>query len=397
MKILYHHRTRGRGAEGVHITGICDALGKLGHDVSLLSFPGSEPDLSKSDSPSLTKKENKKSFFAKLAEATKLMPQFVFELFEIGYNALAYKRLSDASKEKNPDFIYERYSLFTFAGLMYAKRNKLPFVIEVNDSALVERVRPLKLKWFAKKIEKYVFERADGIVFISSEFQKLASKEYKNISKSIVSPNAANIEHFKHDLLSNSEAKDKLEISQDKTIVGYTGAFVHWHGIDWFVEEIIDKLHDHPNLVLLLIGDGVAYEPIKAMVEKHNLSDQVILTGRIAHTELSAYMSAMDFGILPDSNTYGSPMKLFEFMAMGKAMVLPNFTPITEVVADDQTGWLFGTGNKQMCVNKVLSLYQDKEELARVGANAREYIVNERQWTNNAEDLLNLAFPKVSD
>jgi glycosyltransferase involved in cell wall biosynthesis len=397
MKILYHHRTRGRGAEGVHITGICDALNTLGHDVTLLSFPGSEPDLSKSDSPSLNKKEKKKSLFARLAEATKLMPQFVFELFEFGYNALAYHRLSKASQDKDIKLIYERYSLFTFAGILYAKINKLPFILEVNDSALVERVRPLKIKWLAKKIEKFVFEKADGVVFISSEFQRVACNEYQNINKSIVSPNAANISHFKHDLVSNKEAKAKLGIDEDKVVLGYTGAFVHWHGIDWFVEEIIDKLKYHPDLVLLLVGDGVAYDAIEQLVIKHELSKQIILTGRIAHTDLSGCMSAMDFGILPDSNTYGSPMKLFEFMAMGKAMILPDFSPITEVVEDNKTGWLFSHGDKEACIEKVFNIYKNKEELKEAGEAARQYIVNERQWINNGEDLLALAFPEVND
>lgn len=391
MNILYHHRTRGRGAEGVHISGICDALKALKHNVTLLSFPGSEPDLTKSDSPSLSKKVTKKSPFAKLAELTKNMPQFVFELFEIGYNALAFHRMHKACKANNIEFIYERYSLFTFAGLIYAKLTKKPFIIEVNDSAIVHRVRPLKLTFLAKLIEKFVFENATGIVFISSEFQKVATKAYKNIASSIVCPNAANIEHFKHDLVSYEDAKQKLNISSEKVVLGYTGAFVHWHGIDWFVEEIIGKLRDHPNLVLLLIGDGVAYDSILDLVKQHDISDQVILTGRIAHTELSVYMSAMDFGILPDSNTYGSPMKLFEFMAMGKAMVLPDFSPITEVVEQDKTGWIFPNGDKKQCIDTVLSLYKDQDALKRVGQNAREYIINERQWTHNARDFLALA------
>lgn len=392
MKIIYHHRTRGRGAEGVHITGVCDALTTLGHDVSLLSFPGSEPDITKSDSPSLNKRVKKKSFFAKVAEMTKIMPQFVFEILELGYNGLAYKRLCDKNKEVGAEFVYERYSLFTFAGLLFAKSKKLPFIIEVNDSALVERVRPLKLSWLAKKIEKYVFQRADGIVFISTEFQKIATNSYGKIAPSIISPNAANIAHFKHDAMSNEDAKAKLGIDKNKIVAGYTGAFVHWHGIDWFIEEIISELKSHPDLTLLLIGDGVAFEPISELVKAHNLSEQVILTGRIAHTELSTYMSAMDFGILPDSNIYGSPMKLFEFMAMGKAMVLPSFTPITDVVENNKTGWIFEAKDRKACVKKVLEIYQNKEEIKQVGENARNYIVNERQWTHNAKDLLALAF-----
>jgi glycosyltransferase involved in cell wall biosynthesis len=98
----------------------------------------------------------------------------------------------------------------------------------------------------------------------------------------------------------------------------------------------------------------------------------------------------MDFGILPDSNDYGSPMKLFEFMAMGKGMVAPDFTPIAEVVADGETSWLFKANDRESCVEKVLSLSSQVEQQQQVGQQARAYVERERQWRHNAEQLLTL-------
>ncbi|HEY8681662.1 MAG TPA: glycosyltransferase, partial [Rhodanobacter sp.] len=93
---------------------------------------------------------------------------------------------------------------------------------------------------------------------------------------------------------------------------------------------------------------------------------------------------------------YGSPMKLFEFMAMGVAMIAPDYAPIAEVVRDGDTGWLFARGHTGACVQQVLELATQADQRRRVGAAARDYIARERQWRNNAEQWLTLLPPGAS-
>jgi glycosyltransferase involved in cell wall biosynthesis len=94
--------------------------------------------------------------------------------------------------------------------------------------------------------------------------------------------------------------------------------------------------------------------------------------------------------VLPNSNHYGSPMKLFELMGMGVAVVAPDYAPVAEVIGDGDTGWLFPRGDTAVCVQRVLDLAMQEDERRRVGAAARCYIERERQWRNNAEQLLTL-------
>lgn len=390
MNILYHHRTRGLGAEGVHITGVFNAFKALGHKTTMLSFPGADPDINKANSPSDAKIQTKGfNPLKSAANFTRKLPQIFFEACEIGYNLLATPRLSKAVKNESALLVYERYSLFMFAGVLLKKITGIKVIIEVNDSVLVERVRPLKLKRTAKIIERFVFNNVDGIVFISSYFQKLAIKEYGDhiLEKSCVSPNGVNLEHFKPCDDTRKEIRKELCLT-GKTVIGYVGAFVHWHGIEWFVKEIAPKLKDHPDKVLLLVGDGVAYDEIAKCAKEQSIESQVILTGRLPHKNVARYIQAMDVGILPDSNMYGSPMKLFEFMAMGVGMLCPNFPPIDEVVIDNSTGWLFEARDHAACINRIFEITGDKEALEIVGRNSRDYIVRERQWKHNAEMAL---------
>jgi len=399
MNILFHHRTRGRGAEGVHIRGVVKGLRELEHKVFILSLPGADPEeeelaVSSKVIDKAEAKVKQKSFLSKLTNLTQYVPEFVFEWIELFFNAVSYFRLRREVKKHNITCIYERYSLFLFASVWWAKRKGVPIVLEINDSCLVHRVRHLTFRGLARKIEEWIFSNATGLVFISSHFQSVATQAYPSISPSVVSPNAADLDKFIIDREAGIELRKQLDIN-DKVVLGYVGAFVHWHGIDWFVDMIVDQLKTQPSLVLLLVGDGVCFESIKKRTQEAGVDSQIILPGRVEHVQIPTYLSAMDFGILPDSNDYGSPMKLFEFMAMEKGMIAPDFSPISEVVKHNETSWLFPANDRQACIDLTLSLVDKLEQQKQVGLNARSYIEKERQWRHNAEQIINLFNQKV--
>ena len=388
MDVLYHHRTRGKGAEGAHIKGIVTAFRKLGHKVTLSSIHNVDP-TKPIENVSPTNNIDRKSVKHKILELTKYLPEFVFEMLEILYNAIALRQIRNEIKTKTPTFIYERYSLFMFATVWYAKKHNIPMILEVNDSALVERVRHLLFKKIACKIEQWIFQNATGLVFISGYFQALAQENYQDIAPSVVSPNAADTEVFNPNNYNSEDVKNTFGLS-GKTVCGFAGAFHHWHGIDWFIEEVISELKNHPKIVLFLVGDGPRHKYISDLAQANDLTKQIIMPGRIEHHDIPKAIAAMDFGIIPDSNDYGSPMKLFEFMAMGKGMVVPDFTPITEVVTDNNNSWLFERKNKQDCVKRFFEVASNQQQLKKVGQNAIEYIETQRQWRHNVEQIIKL-------
>lgn len=383
MRILYHHRTRGRDVEGVHIRGVVGALRGLGHEVAVMSFPGADPEQEQAHGAA------QRGGRGRLGALVSRMPGVLFEALELGYNLVTLVRMRRAFARFRPQLVYERYSLFLFATVWLARRRGIPVVLEINDSALVERVRPLWLKPLARRIERWCLRRATGLVFISSYFREQAEAAYGVIAPAVVSPNAADLARFdpaRHD-------RERLRAERGvagRVVCGYVGAFVHWHGVNGFVEAVAARLAEVPELVLLLVGDGRDLPEVRALVQAHGLDGRILLPGRVPHHEIPSWIACMDYAVLPDSNHYGSPVKLFEFMAMGVAMVAPDYAPVAEVVSDGRTGWLFPQRRLQACVQRVLELAARPEERQRVGAAAREYIVRERQWRNNAEQLLGL-------
>lgn len=394
MDVLYHHRTRGKGAEGAHIKGIVTAFRELGHHVTLSSIHNVDPtkpvvEVDKNKTTPSRVKESK-SLKNKILELTKYMPEFVFEILELLYNFIALRQVRNEIKTKQPDIIYERYSLFMFASVWYAKRKNIPLILEVNDSALVERVRKLLFKSLACRIEQWIFSNASGLVFISGYFQNIATNNYQNIANSVVSPNAADTNVFDPSKFDTQQAKQAYGLD-GKIVCGFAGAFHHWHGIDWFVEECIEGLKKHPDIVLFLVGDGPRHQYITELAKVNNMTKQIIMPGRLEHHEIPKAIAAMDFGIIPDSNDYGSPMKLFEFMAMGKGMLVPDFTPIEEVVFDNSNSWLFLKKDKQHCIKRFFEIATNTNMQQEVGRNAIEYIETSRQWRHNVEQIIKLS------
>jgi hypothetical protein len=129
MKILYHHRTASKDGQAVHIEELITALHELGHEVRVVA-------------PRQPSDEGMGAEVGWVQRLRAMLPKAVYELLELAYSLLAYRRLARAAHEFQPDFIYERYNLFLLAGLMLKRRTGLPLLLEVNAPLAQERARP---------------------------------------------------------------------------------------------------------------------------------------------------------------------------------------------------------------------------------------------------------------
>ena len=380
-RVLYHHRTQGKAVEGVHIRGVVDALRAMGTSVDIISLPGADPYATPAAMSPTRQATPFMRFVAKL-------PQPVFELAEFAYNLVAAFRVSSyVGRHRDIDFIYERYSLFMFAPLLIAKLRGVPMLLEVNDSATVERVRPVFFLFLARAIERWVFRNATGLVVVSQTFLDYLERAHGRMAPAIVTPNAANLADFSFTPAQRDNVRMRYGLT-DSVVCGYLGAFVPWHAIDKFVYAIASRLDATPHLKLLLVGDGATFASVAEFVTARRLDHQIVLTGRVPHAEVPGLLAAMDMAILPSAGDYTSPVKLFEFMACGIAPVAPDLAPIKEVLREGETGWMFPAYDMDAAVRSVMEHAGDPQQLRTVGGAARSYVGAERQWANNIEQLL---------
>ena len=380
MKFIYHFRVRGTGPEGVHIAGISMGLRKLGHTVHFVSPTGVDPTHA-IDVESPPKSSSKLLNF--LADK---MPQLTFELLELSYNLVALQKLNSAIVQLRPDAIYERYAFFSFAGVHMAKRAQIPIIIEVNEVSGLKRIRGQCMTPLAKRIENHIFSKADIILTVSDFLRDRVVERGGDPTKTFVIPNAVEREKFLN-VVEDSSLKQKYGI-EGKTVLGFVGLFSYWHRFDLLLEAFAMARRQFHDLVLLLVGDGPERGTIEKKAEKFGVKNFLIITGMVSHKNIPKYINLFDVAIIPHTNEFRSPIKLFEYMAIGKVVVAPDVEPIRRIVEDMSTGLLFRCGDMVSLQEVLLKALQSFQLRKRIGRQARELILERYTWENHARRIV---------
>jgi glycosyltransferase involved in cell wall biosynthesis len=264
----------------------------------------------------------------------------------------------------------------------------VPIILEVNDSALVDRIRPLELQAAARRVERFVWTQADAIVTITSYFRDLIVEAGVAPARVRVVPNAVDDAAFRA-LPDSAAARARLGLD-GREVVGYVGAVNHWRRLDLLIDAFAAIAARRPAAHLLVIGEGPDRGAIESQLAGLGLAARATFTGRIAHAAIAEHLAAIDVAVIPHSNAYGSPMKLFEYMAAGRAVVAPWLPPIVSVVGDDDGGLLFPPLDGAALGRAVESLLADPARRGRVGARAREKALAGYVWRHHAETVLAL-------
>ena len=378
MKILYHFRTQGTGAEGVHIAGIARAFEELGHEVIFSSPSGVDPRTSAGANP--FDGARKRSWLARLAAHA---PSFLFELLEMNYNAVWHRRLRKLLAREAFDLIYERHAFFLYATAWLAHRRRIPLVVEVNELVGDERVRAKP--WFAplaRLADRATFQCARRIVVVSPHLRRKIVEMGIPEEKILVLPNAVSEEAVTApDGGAPIRARYRCE---GALVIGFVGWFVAWHRLDRLLEETA-KL---PGATLMLVGEGPLAGALAEQAAALGMAERVIFTGAVAHAEISAHIDAMDICVVPHSNAYRSPIKLFEYMARGRAIVAPRTEPIASVIRHGENGLLFDPEAAGDLGRQLAILRSDGPLRQRIGEQARADVIAHHTWMRNAEAVL---------
>jgi glycosyltransferase involved in cell wall biosynthesis len=380
-RVIYVHRTQGHGVEGVHMRGVAGALRTRGYDVDFVgpvdpSGAGTVNGASHGEGGGL------KRLLSKHA------PEVLFEAAEMGYNWAAAAQLRAALAEP-ATMIYERYAIFAEAGSRAARRAGIPHVLEVNYTAHTPLVRPRSalLKPLAVAADRRLFAGARLLVAVSSYLREHLIRDYGIAPERIVvTPNAADPARFDPQV---TPIADVGGVSlAGKFVIGFVGTFAPWHGLSLLMEAFQRIAVAQPHAVLLLIGDGPERAGIVERAALAGLSDRVLFAGEVANTALAPYVARFDAAVLPDTNEYGSPMKLFEYLAMARPVVAPDYGPVHDVLDDGDTGLIFTRRDAAALADRLATLITDRERARALGMRGREALLTQRTWLHNVDTVL---------
>ena len=374
MNALYIRATLASGAEGgmqTHVAGFLSASAALGHRLeSIESGSRRRDDVSIAINPS------------RAFGATKV-------LFEMWNNLVFTANSLTADKAALDDihFIYQRYSRFNWTGVALSVVTGLPLALEFNGSEVwVSRQwDPIGQLWLLKRFERLNQRAADTIFVVSDVERRNLIHEGVHHKKIIVNANGVDTDRFRPER-GGRDIRRILGID-NKTVVGFVGTFGPWHGAP-VLAEAARVMMPATTCHFLFVGDGDQHAQTESIIRASGVS--ATFTGRIPHDDVPAYLDACDILVSPHvsatdgSEFFGSPTKLFEYMAVSKPVIASRLGQIADVIRDSENGLLVEPGDPSALAHAIERLAQDESLRARLGAAARDTVIKGYTWRHNA-------------
>lgn len=365
MKILYHHRTASKDGQAVHIEEMIASMRKLGHEVRVVA-----PDMSEKAAEG-GRMGGGVGWVQRMREA---LPNALYELLELAYSVVAYRRLAAVARDFEPDLIYERYNLFLLAGVMLKKRLGIPLLLEVNAPLVHERSLHsggLSLKRLARWAEGKAWREADYVLPVTRVLGEHVRAYGVPESRIVVIPNGINEAHFS---AAPTPQQAKLERGlTDKLVLGFTGFVREWHGMDTVIRWMATPAapsHAH----LLIVGDGPVRAELEQLASELDIADRVTFTGVVHRDQVPAWVASFDIALQPAVVAYASPLKLMEYLALAKPVVAPRTPNLCEVLEDGENALLFDEGRAGALEQALAHLCADEGLRLRLAHGARESI-----------------------
>ena len=386
-------------AAQLHIYHTIQGLQQAGHEVTLLALQGREVLCTKDLQVFKSDKLLANQYGQLRLSGTALFKRFESSVrrlqsgLHLPYLALfdSYRMAEAGSINlKGFDLIHERFNLLALGGAWASRKLGIPFVLEVNADLLEQRKfkgipeRGLR-RLFAVWATRMCFNAAAKIICISAGLKDHLSGTW-NIedSKLIVLPCAADVEAFRPNHQPELLRRN-LGLTTEPVVI-WVGGFYPWHDLDLLLKSFTLVLQRRPDAKLVLVGDGQTRPSVERMVQKNGLRQAVIMTGAIAHTDVPEMLSIADIAVVPSAPVpasrggTGTPLKLFEYMAAGKAIVATALNQAAEVIQDGHNGLLVEAGDVNGFAEAMLTLLNNPNERDRLGQNARRQAVEQYSW-----------------
>jgi len=305
-------------------------------------------------------------------------------------NQELYLRLQRLRTRWRIDVIYERYSLWGYAGLQFARDHGIPFLLEVNAPLRIEqaRYRALYNQALAEALETHLFQLADRVLVPSSALREYVMGRGARPGRVRIVANAADPDLFRPPV----ETAGTSPLS-DAFVIGFVGSLKPWHGIQDLLRAFVRLHHRDSSYQLLVMGGG----PLQAAVEKirrrERLGDAIRVTGDVEYAQVPLLLRRVDVAVAPYPRLpdfYFSPLKIYEYMAAGVPIVASAVGQIAEVLTHRKTALLHPPGSVRKMVDHIAELRARPRLRARLAREARRLAVKKFTWDRNAARVLSM-------
>jgi glycosyltransferase involved in cell wall biosynthesis len=313
------------------------------------------------------------------------------DIIRIGLRYLSRGGLRFNKNINKYDLVYERFALMQSLGKFFKKKYGVLWILETNAILSSEASKESNTLFFnnvSYKFEKKAYEDCDYLVCVTNALKDQIVDEFGISSeKIIVMRNGVDVKKF--------IPKNSSDFNDKDFVIGYLGSITSWSCLEILIQALYQiKNNFKQNIKLEIIGDGPLKNDLEKLVNDKSLQNNVEIFGRIEQEQVPEY--AKNFSIAYCNSvhgslgkkTYGSPMKLYEYMAMGIPVLGGKFEDTELLVKENETGFLFDWNDENDLVRVIMNAIQEKERLHEMGMNARSSIEQNHSWEARVGDLI---------
>jgi glycosyltransferase involved in cell wall biosynthesis len=296
--------------------------------------------------------------------------------------------LRTARRERVDVIVFRFHPIHYFALAIVGAAFFYPVVLEINAVRSIENDsgRPR----ISDTLDRLCIARARRSFVVSRRMKEHLVKAYRvEESRIAVIPNGVDVEQF-------DPAIDGLPVRREyglehRLVIGFIGSFQPWHGVASIV-SLAEALHRAlPDVHFLLVGDGGARATYETMIQSKGLEAFFTFVGRVDHSKVPSYLAAMDILLAPVARGsfagefHGSPLKLFEYLAMARPVIAPASGQTGEIIEDGISGLLIDSNDTEKLAAAIKELAASPSRRKMLGNAGRQRVVAEFTWKANAE------------
>ena len=301
-----------------------------------------------------------------------------------------FKEWRILNREK-PDVVITRLEMYLFSSLLLCKIKKIPVIVEADAPNRYELKQFCpefrQMESLAKLIENMNLNYADHSVCVSNEARDYFISQGVRPENLSVITNGADTDHF-HPQVNADQVIDTYRL-QGRTVIGFIGSFHIWHGIENLIGLIQKTLIGYEDTMFLLVGEGGRMrKELESFIRRERIEDRVVLTGYVPYEEMASHVAAMDIvlALYPDLPFfYYSPVKIFEYMAAGKAVIATQIGQIAELIRHKKNGLLCPPNEFEAIVSSLALVVRDPVFRQRLGRQARRTAERYYSWDQKGD------------
>lgn len=318
------------------------------------------------------------------------------EILTLPYNESSLKQILKIVERHNPDFFYLHHHDFHYGGAKLKEKTGLPFILHFDSIEYWIKKNWGKLYFgnLLKWCEQIEVAQADAIITISDVLKKQACEFYSIPPDKVYPvPNGVDTNKF-NPHIDGSKIRRKYDL-ENKFVIGYSGTFNPYHGVDILAAAGKKILETIPNSTLLFIGDGTLRDKVENILAESGIRNKVVITGLVPYDDVPKYLAACDLLVSPivhnhKDEFFGTPIKHYEYKAMGKPIIATNIGTLKDIFSHKINSIVIDSADPDQIVDAVVLLKQNPDLAELIGQNARKEAIEKHSWIVNAQKIIEI-------